>query len=172
MKKLLVAAGAVVALIGVQTAVSATYDPLDRAGLSAAPEAGGAAAARATAIPYPARDAGYAPVSSDLVSGGAGVTSASWITSEENDITPGSGRVEDRVATGTGRYNLALSANSQAESCQKQGKLVPNKVKEPGDPFQVFCNNRNKFGPGALGIAIPVFALGVAAVVADDGESD
>lgn len=80
----------------------------------------------------------------------------------------------DRVATGSGRYNLALSAYSQEETCIVQTKFVPSKEVKVSGPFGSKCDGEPKgsYQAPALPIMFAAVALAAVVVVADDGESD
>lgn len=170
MKKFLIAAGVGALLVVAQTAVSAVYNPLDRVGDAAVAPV--APAAQSMSRPAMAFDAPYAPV--DLAVGDS--------TFGSEEITAPSPRreipVTDRVSGSTGRYNLALDAVTEEETCVKGGdtvkfaKATPVNGKWAGkcqaEDSPISATNWN---PGYL---IPgLGALAVAATVASDsGETD
>lgn len=171
MKNLLIAAGVGALLVVAQTAVSAAYHPLDRVDATATGDVAAPMASGAKSVNRPASafDAAYAPL--DMASGNPVFGS--------DEITAGAPRreipVTDRVSGETGRYNLALDAVSEEETCVKTiGPFEKKGLTTPvGGKMSVKCDP--DIGDPSR-IPIPIFALPViisaAVVVNDSGKSD
>ncbi|MFN4092448.1 MAG: hypothetical protein ACK4FG_06095 [Brevundimonas sp.] len=174
MKKLLIAAGAGALLVVAQAAVSAAYNPLDRVDATAKGDVAAAPVApTAKSVNRPATtfDAAYTPL--DMASGNPVFGS--------DELTAGAPRreipVTDRLSGETGRYNLALDAVSEQETCAKRFGPGGDKGKvAPVDSFlaKIKCERVERPYPLPPEVAVPgLTILAVTGVVASDsGKSD
>lgn len=159
MNKFLIAAGVGALLIVAQTAVSAAYSPLDR---SSPPVTDGAAPVTTAISP---RGAALAPVD---------MAATNSVFGSDEITAPPSRReipVTDRVSGATGRYNLALNAVSQQQTCTKtigfKGKTIPT-----SSEFSYKCAEKTSGYPAGTPLFIGGIALASAIVLLDGGDSD
>jgi len=168
-KKFMIAVGVGALLAVAQTAVSAIYNPLDRATATATNVAASpGVVAKSVNRAATAFDTSYTPLTM------ASDASTFRFDGIAAPTPPREEPITDRVSGNAGRYNTALDAVTQEGHCVKsvgfKGKTVPRS----SEMSRKCGDSKNRIIPPNpyLSYAIGGVALAAVIAVADDGESD